>query len=474
MKIEKIDEKILDVLIENNKENADNLYKLFDRYRCGSEGTPIKTRRYVINGVEQTEKINRKINNNFFKEIIDQKVGYMVGNPIVYGINKNNYSESGYEEIIDKIQYFSKINSLSDLDCETIKQVSISGSCGRLLYINQDGDVGIKVIPSHELIFIGDLFKPDFSIWHYKIETLIENEIKTVYLAEVYDSSTVTYYIQGKNLSWTIDIENKYNNQIPGTANGIATHEFIGNPLIGFLNNEEFMGDCNGQLDLIDSYDRILSDVNNELEQFRLAYMVARGCQLTDDVIQKAAQTGGLSIPNPDGSIEFLTKDLNDTLIEHVFTRIEKNIFSFSMAFNIRDETFAGNVTGIALLFKLKPFDYKCITSENKFDKSCMEMFRLICDIWNRKGLNIDYLDIEIIHSRALPRNLLEEAQTSQTLKGLVSEKTRLSLLSFIDDTDKEIEQMKEDNENMIDLDKIELDSTSPDETGKNEEIIEE
>lgn len=54
-----------------------------------------------------------------------------------------------------------------------------------------------------------------------------------------------------------------------------------------------------------------------------------------------------------------------------------------------------------------------------------------------------DYLKVWFSFKRNLPSNLLEEAQTSGQLKGQVSEETRLSTLSIVDDVQYEIERMK-------------------------------
>ncbi|MFD0129016.1 phage portal protein, partial [Bacillus subtilis] len=54
-----------------------------------------------------------------------------------------------------------------------------------------------------------------------------------------------------------------------------------------------------------------------------------------------------------------------------------------------------------------------------------------------------DYLKVWFSFKRNLPSNLLEEAQTSAQFKGQVSEETRLSTLSIVDDVQYEIERMK-------------------------------
>ena len=79
-----------------------------------------------------------------------------------------------------------------------------------------------------------------------------------------------------------------------------------------------------------------------------------------------------------------------------------------------------------------------------------------LCTAWKKKGIAIDYLNIIYQFKRNFPLNLLDEAQTSATLKGQVSEQTRLGLLSFVDDTQYELDLMAKDNEGAVNLDDIE------------------
>lgn len=73
--------------------------------------------------------------------------------------------------------------------------------------------------------------------------------------------------------------------------------------------------------------------------------------------------------------------------------------------------------------------------------------YKLLCSAWSRKNAaisNDDYLKVWFTFTRNLPANIVEEAETTAKLKGLVSEETRLSLLTFVDDVQYELERMSE------------------------------
>jgi SPP1 family phage portal protein len=116
----------------------------------------------------------------------------------------------------------------------------------------------------------------------------------------------------------------------------------------------------------------------------------------------------------------------------------------------MKDIQFGSNLTGVAMAFKFRPFEYKCIASELKFKKSLRQQFKLLSEIWNAKGAKINYLDVDFVFTRNYPQNLLEEAEIQTKLKGVVSDKTRLALASFIDDPEQELEDLNNDKESMM------------------------
>lgn len=82
------------------------------------------------------------------------------------------------------------------------------------------------------------------------------------------------------------------------------------------------------------------------------------------------------------------------------------------------------------------------------------QQFRVLATAWAKKGIPVDYTNIFFQFKRNLPVNLLDEAQTTAQLRGHVSERTRLSQLSFVDDVEWELTEMAKDNEGLLDLDK--------------------
>jgi len=457
---------IIKDLISDHRIQHNRMIKNYERYKSTMEGVPIFMHTHI-----DKSKINNQLNNAFDRDIIDTKVGYMLGNPIIYDIDTAVYTsteinpdtgeeteifnQDAYDLDIQVIKDFNKTNHIELLDSETLKMATICAYGIRQLYIGEEGTTRVQSIEPWECIVVRDssLDEPKFAMRYYEI--MDGKETKTY--VEWYDETNVYYFISSTQTDK--DTKQKEILYVPFMRNGKESqpHMFKGVPIIKFDNNKEEQGDCEKVYSLIDGYDITLSDINSELEQFRLAYMAFYGMVPDEDVMERARRTGAFGFGDTTSRAEFLTKDLSDTVIENHLNRLEDNIYGFAQSVNFSDEAFGGTVTGIAMKFKMFSLESKCVTSEREFTSSLMRMYKLLSFVWNVKGSNIDYKNIEYTWTRNFPLNLLDEAQTTVAFAGLISDKTRLGLLSFVDDVGKELAQMEKEQGDTIDLDIEEL-----------------
>lgn len=158
-------------------------------------------------------------------------------------------------------------------------------------------------------------------------------------------------------------------------------------PLYGLPNNEELKGDAEKVLSLINAYDRTLSDASNEIEQYRLAYLILKGMGADEETLQMLKKTGVFNLYDEKEDVKYLTKDINDTMIENHLNRLEENILRFAKSVNFSDEQFAGNISGVAMKFKLMALENKCITMERKMTAALRYQFKVLCSAWAKRGL---------------------------------------------------------------------------------------
>ena len=216
-------------------------------------------------------------------------------------------------------------------------------------------------------------------------------------------------------------------------------------PLFGVPNNEELIGDAERVLALIDGYDRTVSDASSEISQTRLAYLVLKGLGLDEEEIQDLKKSGVFELYDDKQDVKYLTKDINDAMIENHLNRLEKNIMRFAKSVNFNSEEFNGNVPVIGMRLKLMALENKCITFERKMTAMLRYQFKVLYSIWNKKNVisagNKDYLNVHFTWTRNMPINKLEEAQVLSTLNGQVSDTTRYSLSALVENPEEEIAQ---------------------------------
>ncbi|WP_164670955.1 phage portal protein [Virgibacillus doumboii] len=426
---------LLQQIIADHKEERERMMNLYERYQASQKGVPIFNRKHPnydefgIRSVKRIDdKVNNTLNNAFDGEIIDTATGYFLGHPITYKYNEGEDAARTLS-IVKEIDIFNLRNHVEDADAEFGKMAIICGKAARLAYIEQGtGYERIKNIDPWQAIFIGDsIHEPEYSIRYFK-------DSEGINRAEFYNDQYIYHFV---------DENGKYKEV------SREEHLFEFNPLFGLANNKEKQGDTEKVLALIDAYDRTLSDASNEIEQYRLAYMVFKGMRADDETADDLPRTRIIELLEKDDSVDYLTKDINDDLIEHHLDRLEKNIMKFAKSVDFSDEQFGTTVTGVAMRYKLLSLENKCITKERKMTAALRYQYKVIFSAWaKRKNVGKDdYLKVGFTFKRNLPVDIEGEATTTAQLQGRVPEEKRLSLLSFIEDPKAAMEQMQKEQD---------------------------
>lgn len=446
---EGITAQLVSAVIDAHQNDRERMKGLYDRYKIAAEGVPILQRTpidyedFETGAVKRIDnQVNNLLNNSFDGDIVDTKVGYMFGHAISYQVDSGEKVENVEDRVKTPletmIEEFNLRSNVEDEDAEWGKKAAICGYGARLAYVDTDGKERIKNINPWEVIILSSnsIAEPEFAIRYYKVNRVLKYGTKKEYFkAEVYDSTKIYFYESENEGDYSFIKE--------------QPHMFSYCPLYGLPNNEELMGDAERVLKLIDAYDRTFSDASNEIEQYRLAYLILKGMGADEETLENIKKTGIFELFDEKDDIKYLTKDINDTMIENHLDRLEENILRFAKSVNFSDESFGGNITGVAMKFKIMALENKCITMERKMTSALRYQFKVLCSAWSKRNICSaeDYLKVWFGFKRNLPVNFLDEAQTTQALQGRVSEKTRLSLLSFVDDVDYELEALQKEAE---------------------------
>lgn len=372
-------------------------------------------------------KPNNKIANSYASYITDTLTGYFMGEPVTY-----NSSDS---KLLEDIRMIFEYNDEADENVELAKNMSIYGVAYELIYM-VDQEIRFKVLDTKQCIPIYDdtIEKNLIAFIRYYNDYDITTD-KTNVIVEVITHDEVYRYITNNELT-SFRLFDSY------------VHYFSNVPIAIYKNNEQEQGDFEMVISLIDAYDKLESDSLNDFEYFVDCYLALYGYTADKEDIQLMKENRML-LMDTDTRAEWLTKNVDDTYIENMKTRIDADIHKFAKCPNMADKEFASNASGVAIQFKLLGTENKVAIKERKFKKGLQQRLELLSNIESVLGNSFDWRAIEIIFTRNIPTNNTDIADMVNKLQGIVSNETLLAQIPFIDDISKEIERLekqKEDN----------------------------
>lgn len=306
-----------------------------------------------------------------------------------------------------------------------------AGDGYELLYMDADANIRFRRIPSEEVILVCDASLEEnvmLGIRHYRVYDL-DGATYREYV-DVYDDSTVTNY--------------SYDSGTLRLISAPQPHFFSDVPIVEYANNQLHQGDFEGVITQIDAYNLAQSCTMDDMEDFTDAYLCLAGMGgTTGEDVQEMRRNKVLLLDNT-GDAKWLIKNLNDTYIENMKSRLEKDIHKFSSVPDMSDEAFSGNASGVAIKYKLIGMEQIRSRKEVAFRKGLQRRIELIADMLRTKSVaDIDFRDIEITFTANIPADIKEQADIVKELYGLVSQKRLLSLLPFIADPAAEMDELK-------------------------------
>lgn len=377
---------------------------------------------------EDESKPNNKIVHPYAQYITDTLTGYFMGEPVSYSSNVAD---------IEPIQLVFEYNDEQDENMTLAKMASIYGRAWEQMYLDTDGAIRFCAIDPHEVIPIyGNTGDDLMAVVRFYKQYDIVRETTHVYV-EVYTANDITYYKADETMGTMEPV-------------GVQQHAFDDVPFVEYKNNDDEYGDFEGVLSLIDAYDKLCSDDLNSFEYFCDAYLALYGYTADSDDIAEMKKNRVL-LMDTDSKAEFLLKQGDSSGIETEKLRIERDIHKFAKCPDPSDENFGGNVSGVAMKYKLLGTENVGGIKERKFKKGLQRRLELLTNIMSvTQSINIDWRAVDITFTRNLPVNEDELSTMINALNGIVSKKTLVSQLPFVEDAEAEIAQLEKETANTI------------------------
>lgn len=389
---------------------------------------------------------NNKLVCNHAKDISDTATSYFIGEPVTYKSD---------DDISDLLKALENAGA-DEADGDNGLDLSIYGLAFEYMYAKE----GQTVLVCKNLSPLRTFMVYD--------DTIEQNELFAVYYYQKKDDTDTypTQYIATvltQNYKYVLNIQDS--NEPQETTEEAQPHYMGEVPVNAYQNNKLGIGDFELQIPLIDAYNAIMSDRVNDKEQFVDSILAIYGALLSDEIEDEGEGTGTqkamkklkreklLELPD-DSKAEYLTHTFDEAGVEILRKAIEQDIHKFSHIPCMTDESFGGNVSGVAMEFKLLGMENITKIKTRYYKKGLRKRLRIFAHWLSVKGKNVDISGIKTIFTRCMPKNLLEISQWVSNLWGKVSRKTLLSQIPFVDDVEAELTAVNEEEEEAIEKQK--------------------
>lgn len=396
-----------------------------------------KLYRYYINDVtppslnKGDNKPSNKIKSNFCRSIVSNTTGYYMATPITY--------QTEDADLQNEIEKITTYNDDDAVNMSLAEDRSIFGVSYELVWNDEDKRPRYSVLsPLNTIPIFDNALEPNLiaCIYFYEVED-IENDTTTEYV-NLYDNKSVYEYQRINGQLFLL-------NETP--------HYFGDVPVVQYLNNKYLRGDFEDVLSLQDSYNILQSESINDFQTFADAYLYISGMMIDDDDVDKLRER---RIITGDGTAQWLVKNTNDAHIQNMKNNAREDIFATSLTANFSDESFGNNLSGQALKYKIMNMENRVGVTQKFTEKGLLRRWELICNYLNVKGGNYDFSTIKFKFVRNLPANLAETATIATQLQTLVSQRSLLGQIPFIDDVEDEMKRIEDEQGNYTDFDENE------------------
>ena len=360
---------------------------------------------------------------NYAKYIVDTFSGYQIGVPV-----KITHDE---EVISDFIANFRKINDMEDTEFELAKIADIFGHAFIYVYQDEMGNTRATYNSPTSMFVVHD-------------NTIEEKPLFAVRYA--INDGEVTGYGQVITANEVIDITVQSGGSV---TFGERTQHIYGKlPVVELIENEERQGIFDSVKTLINALNKAASEKANDVDYFADAYLKIVGVELKDGMTDQIRENRIFNLwkNGSDGTlpdVSFLEKPNSDTTQENLIALLKDSIFAVSMVANMSEENF-GNTSGTALAFKLQSMDNLAKMKDRKMQSAFNRLYEIIFNVPMATVPSDGWTGIKYKFTRNVPRNILEEAQVVGQLSGQVSNETKLSVLSIVDNPQEELAKMEE------------------------------
>ncbi|MCQ2543635.1 MAG: phage portal protein [Lachnospiraceae bacterium] len=375
-----------------NRSAIDYLYN----YYKGNQPILLKT-------TDIRPEINNIVLENRANEIVNFKVGYLLGEPIQYvARNKSDVSEA-----INTLNDFVFAEDKASKDKEIAEWFTVCGTAYRLVLPDIQGEIDESPFEIFTLdprntfvVYTNDIEKkPLLGVTYVDREN--GTRLYTCY------SQTSTFYVEER-----VD---------KGKATRTAEEEINnlgGIPIIEYPANSIRVGAFEVVITLLDAINQMASDRADAIDGFVQALMVFKGVDIDDDTFRAIKELGGLKVP-ADGDVKYLVQELNQQSTQTLVDNMYQTVLTIVGMPSTGDGNTSDSSNNGAVILKNGWYgaESRAKDTELMFKRSEKMFLKIALRIASTfKHLDLKLSDIDIRFTRRNYENLLVKSQVLTTM----------------------------------------------------------
>lgn len=437
------------IITKDTNITQENLNDWISAFRTQPDQQPrlIKLGKYY-DGASEIEKQgaasgrpNYSIHVNLATFITNVQTGYFMGKPVDYDFKDEDKEQKN--PLKDTLLQIDSNNFAEEENYSLASDMSCYGVAYEVVMIDGDNEnqsdimkrLRFSKLDAENTFFVVDdsiLQHPVCAVYMYYVKN--KNNIEE-WRGYVYTDSEI---IEFEMLGTQAVIGQRYE------------HQFGEIPVIEYKNNCDRKGDYEAVTEQLDALSLTISNETDDLQSIANAILGIYGATGTDDKVIEKINTSKVAKLPVGSKMEFIVKNVNIDAVKHQIDQNLSLIYQITQTPDLTDDNFGGTQTGVAMKYKLWGIEQCRITKERYFRRSLFQRLRLIFNILSlSQGKTIYDIsqDIDFIFYKNLPDNEADIVDLVSRLHGIVSTRTLLKQIPFVEDVDAELQDIDDESQ---------------------------
>jgi SPP1 family phage portal protein len=427
-----------------------------ERYYQGEHD--ILSRKRTVIGIDgklqEVENLpNNKIVDNQYAKMVDQKVNYLLGQPLTFDTDDDNYNDA-----------LSKVfNKRFHRTLKNIGESSLNCGIGWIYpYYDEEGVFRFKRFEAFEIL---PFWKDDehtileFAVRVYEVEAYEGKNSKTIEKVEVYYPDRIENYIlDGDEL--VPDVENPSSDYVvfedeSGVEQGYSWGKV---PLIPFKYNNREIPLIRKVKSLQDGINTMLSDFENNMqEDSRNTILIIKNYDGTNlaEFRHNLATFGAVKVKTIDGAegaVEALQIEVKSENYKAILEVFKKALIENAMGYDAKDDRLAGNPNQMNIQSMYSDIDLDANGMETEYQASFEELLWFVHIYFVNAGFgDFSNSEVNIIFNRDMMMNETEVVDNCSKSVGILSDETIVSQHPWVTDVKLELQRKKDEKKENFD-----------------------